>query len=47
MYKVIELARTKLYVFRANLEEPCEDFLHTLPHEIMHSQNSFRGGTIT
>jgi hypothetical protein len=23
----------------------CEDFLHTLPHEDMHSQNSFGGGT--
>jgi hypothetical protein len=23
----------------------CEEFLHTLPHEDMHSQNSFGGGT--
>ncbi len=24
----------------------CEEFLQTLPHEDIHSQNSFEGGTI-
>jgi len=27
------------------VKDLCEEFLHTFPHEDMHSQNSFKGGT--